>query len=152
MCITHFMFLANDLLLAVSVQFSSVQSLSRVRLFVTPWTAAHQSSLHHQLLKLTQTHDHRVGDAIQSSYPLSTPSPPTFNLFQHQGLFQWEFFSSGGQSIGVSASASVLPKNIQDWFPLGWTDLTSLQPKGLSRVLSSTTAQQHQFFGTQLSL
>ena len=63
-----------------------------------------------------------------------------------------QFFTSGGQSIGVSASASVLPMNIQDWFPLGWTDLISLQSKGLSRVFSNTKVQRHQFFGAQLSL
>ena len=63
--------------------------------------------------------------------------PPALNLSQHQGLFQW-VFASGGQSIGASASASVLPMNIQDWFPLGWTRLISLQPKGLSRIFSST--------------
>ena len=62
-----------------------------------------------------------------------------------------QFFESGGQSIGVSASASVLPMNIQDWFPLGWTDWISLQSKGLSRVFSNTTVQKHQFFSTQLS-
>ena len=62
------------------------------------------------------------------------------------------FFASGGQSIGTSASASVLPVNIQDWFPLGLTGLISLQPKGLSRVFSNTTVQKHQFFGAQLSL
>ena len=63
-----------------------------------------------------------------------------------------QFFPSGGQSIGVSASASFLPMNIQDWFPLGWTGLISLQPKELSRVFSNTVIQRHQFFGTQLSL
>ena len=62
------------------------------------------------------------------------------------------FFASGGQSIGVSASASVLPMIIQDWFPLGWTGWISLQSKGLSRVFSNTTVQKHQFFHTQLSL
>ena len=61
------------------------------------------------------------------------------------------FTSSGGQSIGVSASTSVLPVNIQDWFPLGWTDWISLQSKGLSRVFSNTTVQKHQFFGAQPS-
>ena len=61
-------------------------------------------------------------------------------------------FASGGQRIGASASASVLPMNIQGWFPLGLTGLTSLQPKGLSRVFSNTTVQKHQHFGTQLSL
>ena len=63
-----------------------------------------------------------------------------------------QFFASSGQSIGVSASTSVLPMNIQDWFPLGWTGCISLQPKGLSRVFSNTTVQKHQFFSTQLSL
>ena len=62
-----------------------------------------------------------------------------------------QFFTSGGQSIGVSAPASVLPVNIQDWFPLGWTTWISLQSKGLSRVLSNTTVQKHQFFGAQPS-
>ena len=62
-----------------------------------------------------------------------------------------QFFASGGQSIGVSASASVLPMNIQNWFPLGWTDWISLQSKRLSRVFSNTTVQKHQFFGAQLS-
>ena len=63
-----------------------------------------------------------------------------------------QFFTSGGQSIGVSASASVLPINIHDWFPLGWTGWISLQSKGLSRVFSNTTVQKHQFYGAQLSL
>ena len=63
-----------------------------------------------------------------------------------------QFFGSGGQSIGVLASTSVLPMNIKDWFPLGWTGLISLQSKGLSRVFSNTTVHKHQFFGTQPSL
>ena len=63
-----------------------------------------------------------------------------------------QFFASGGQSTGVSASASVLPMNTQDWSPLGWTGWISLQLKGLSRVFSNTTVQKHQFFGSQLSL
>ena len=72
--------------------------------------------------------------------------------FPASGSFQMsQFFTSGGQSIGVSASASVLPVNIQDWFPLGWTDWISLQSKGLSRVFSNTTVQKHQFFSAQLS-
>ena len=70
--------------------------------------------VHHQLLELAQSHVHRVGDAIQPSHPLSSPSPPASNLSQDQGLFKCQFFTSGGQSIGVSASASVLPMNIQD--------------------------------------
>ena len=76
-----------------------------------------------------------------------------FNLYQHQALIQMSHrFASGGQSIAASASASVLPMNIQDWFPLGWTGWISLQPRGLSRVFSNTTVQKHQFFSTQLSL
>ena len=63
-----------------------------------------------------------------------------------------QFFPSGGRSIGVSASTCVLPMNIQDWFPWGWTGLISLLSKGLSRAFSNTTVQKHQFFGTQLSL
>ena len=92
--------------------------------------------VHHQLPELIQTHVHRVIDAIQPSHPLLSPSPPAFNLSQHQGSFpRSQFFASDGQNIGVSASASVLPMNIQDWFPLGWTGLISLQFKGLSKSL-----------------
>ena len=109
--------------------------------------------VHHQLLELTQTHVHQVSDAIQPSHPLSSPSPSALSLSQHQGVFQWvSFFASGGQSIGVSASASVLLVNIQDCFSLGWTRLISLQSKKLSRVFSNTTVQKHRFFGAQLSL
>ena len=109
--------------------------------------------VHHQCPELTQTHVHRIGDAIQPSDPLSPPSSPAFNLSQHQGLFKWvSSFASGGQSIGVSALASVLPMNIQDWFPLGWTGWISLQSKGLSRVFYHPTVQKHQFFSGQLSL
>ena len=73
--------------------------------------------------------------------------------FPASGSFQKShFFTSGGPSIGVSALASVLPMNIQGWFPLGWTGWISLQSKGLSRVFSNTTVQKHQFFGAQLSL
>ena len=72
--------------------------------------------------------------------------------FPASGSFQMsQFFTSGGQSIGVSASASVLPMNVQNWFPLGWTGWISLQSKGLSRVFSNTTVPKHQFFGAQLS-
>ena len=202
----------------------------------------------HHLLELAQTQVHWLGDAIQSSHLWLFPSPPAFNLAQHQGLFQWvgslhqvakvlelqhQFFqwifkvytfsqfsrsvmsdslrphglparqaslsitnslsllklvsiesvmpsnhlilcrpllllsqsfsasrsfqmsqllASGGQRIGVSASASVLAMNIQDWFPLGWTGWITLQSKGLSRVFSNTTVKKHQFFSAQLSL
>ena len=81
------------------------------------------------------------------------PFSSCLQSFPGSGSFQMnQFFSSGGQSIGVSASASVLPMNIQGWFSLGWTGWISLQPKGLSRVFSNTTVQKHQFFSTQLSL
>ena len=97
----------------------------------------------HHLLELFQTHVYWVGDAIQPSHPLSSPFSPAFNPSQHQGLFQWVSSSpSGGQSIGASASPSILPMNIQDWFPLGLTGLISLQSKGLSRVLFNTTVQK----------
>ena len=86
--------------------------------------------VHHQFPEFTHTYVHRVSDAIQPSHPLSSPFPPAVNLSQHQGLFQ-----SGGQSIGVSASASVLPMNTQDWSPLGGTGWISLQSKGLSSFL-----------------
>ena len=109
--------------------------------------------VHHQLPDLAQTHVHRVGDAIQPSYPLSSPPPPAFNLSPASGSFPMShFFASGGQRIGVSVSASALPVNSQDWFPLGLTGLISLQSKGLSRVFSNTTVQKHQFFSAQLSL
>jgi len=104
--------------------------------------------VHHQIPELAQAHVHQVGDAIQLSHPLSSPSPPAFDLSQHQDLFQWVRWPSGGQCIGVLASASVHPMNIQDWFPLGWTGWISLQFKGLSRVFSNTTVQKHQFFST----
>ena len=106
---------------------------------------------HHQLPEFTQTHVHPVGDAIQPSHPLSSPSPPASNPSQHQSFPMSQLFTGGGQSIGVSASASVLLMNIQDLSPLGWTSWISLQSKGLSRVFSSTTVQKHQFFSTQLS-
>ena len=79
-----------------------------------------------------------------SSCPQSFPASRFFQMSQ--------FFTSGGQRIEVSASTPVLPMNIQDWFPLGWTGWISLLSKGLSRVFSNTTVQKHQFFGTQLSL
>ena len=105
--------------------------------------------VYHQLLELAQTHVQQVNDAILLSYPLSSPSPPALNLSQHQSTFQW--VTPGDWSIGTSASASVFPINIQDWFPLGWTGLI-LQSKELSRVFSNTTVQKHQFFSAQISL
>ena len=108
--------------------------------------------VHHQLPEFTQTHVRRVGDAIQPSHPLSSPSPPAPNPNPASGSFPMsQFFASGGQSTGVSASASVLPMNTQDWSHLGWTGWIPLQSKGLSTVFFNTTVQKHQFFGAQLS-
>ena len=107
--------------------------------------------VHHQLPEFTQTHVHRVSDAIQPSHPPSSPSPPAPNPHQHQSLFQWVNFAWGGQSTGVSASASFPPKKSQGWSPSEWTGWISLQSKGFSRLFSNTTVQKHQFFGTQLS-
>ena len=109
--------------------------------------------VHHQLPELAQTYVHRVSDAIQPSHPLLSPSPLTFNLFQHQGLFQRVSSSCQvAKVLGPSASASIFPMNIQDWFPLGLTGLISLQSKGLSRVFSNTTVQKHEFFWSPSSL
>ena len=106
----------------------------------------------HHLPEFAQTHVHWFSDAIQPSHPLSSPSPPTFNLSQHQGLFQCISSSYHVAKFGVSASASVLLMNIQDWFPLRWTGWIALLSKGLSRVLSNTTVQKHQLFSAQPSL
>ena len=104
-----------------------------------------------------------ISRAYWNSCPLSRCCHPTISSsvvlfsfflqsFPASGSFLMsQFFRSDGQSIGVSASTSVLPMNIQDWFLLGWTAWISLQPKGLSRVFSNTTVQKHQFFGAQLS-
>ena len=102
----------------------------------------------HHLPEFGQTHAHWVDDAIQLSHPLSSPSPPAFNLSQLQCLFQsvGSSYQVTSQRTGASASASVLPMNIQGWFPLGLTGLISLQSKGLSRVFSSTTFQCFKFY------
>ena len=106
----------------------------------------------HYLLQFAQTRPltQWCHPTISSSV---TPSPPALNLSQHKGFFPVsQLFPSGGQSIGVSASALVLPvNNIQGSFPLGLTDLISLQSEGLSSVFSSTTVWSHQFFGAQPS-
>ena len=104
------------------------------------------------LLEFAQTHVHRADDAIQPSHPLLSPSPPAFNLSQHQGLFQWVgSLHQVAKVLEFQLPSSVLPMNIQGWFPLGLTGLI-LQSKGLSRVFSNTTVQKHQFFGAQLSI
>ena len=130
---------------------SSVQSLSHVKLFATPWTAAHQVSLSitnsWSLLKLMSIESVMPSNHLILCHPLSSclqsfPASESFPMSQ--------FFTSDGHSIG--ASASVLSMNIQDWFPLGLTGLISLQSRELSRVFSNTTVQKYQFFSTQLSL
>ena len=118
-------------------QFSSVQSLSHVWLFATPWIAACQASLSitnfWSLLKLMSIELVMASNHLICCCPLLllTSIFPSIRVFP--------------VSVGVSASASVLPLNIQDGFPLGWTDWISLQSKGLSRVFSNTTIQKHQF-------
>ena len=134
------------------IQFSSVQSLSRVRLFATPWIAARQASLSitnspsspkFMSIESVMPSSHLSLCRPFSSCPQSLPASESFPMSQ---LFTW-----GGQSTGVSALASFLPKYTQDW-SLGRTGLNSLQSKGLSRVFSKTTVQNHQFLRTQLSL
>ena len=134
-----------------SAQFSSVFQLCPT--LCNPMDCSSPGlPIHHQLPEFTETHVHWVGDAIQPSYPLSSPSPPAFNLSQHQGLssesalhIRWPKYWSCSFSISPAV-------NIQDWSPLGWTGWISLQSKRLSRVFSNTTVQKHQFFGAQLSL
>ena len=129
--------------------FSSVQfSRSVVSDSATPWTEARQASpsitSSQSLLNIMSSESMMPSNHLILCHPL---------LLLLSGYFPMnQLFTSGGQSTGVSASAPVLPMNIQDWFPLGWTGWISLQPKGLSRVFSNTTVQKHQFFGDQLSL
>ena len=118
----------------------------------------------HRLQHANISHPSPAPGAYSRSCPLSWWCHPTtsssvipffsrLQSFPASGSFPIsQFFSSGGQSIGASTSASVLPMNIQDWSPLEWTDWISLLSKGLSRVFSNTTVQKHQFFGAQLSL
>ena len=106
----------------------------------------------HHLPEFVQTHVHWVVDVIQTSHPVISFSSCLLS-FPVSGSFPMsQLFPSGGQSIGTSASASVLPMNIQDWFPLGWIGWISLLSKGLSIVFSNTTVRKHHFFSTQLSL
>ena len=140
-----------------STCFSSVQSLSRVQFFVTPWTAARQATcpsstpgVYSNSCPLSWWYHPTISSSVVpfSSCPQSFPASGSFQMSQ--------FFTSGGQSIGVSALASVLPMDILDWFPLEWTGWISLQSKGLSRVFSNTTVQKQilqcsAFFIVQLS-
>ena len=134
------------------IQFSSVQSLSRIQLFAThesqharPPCPSPTPGVHPDPRPSSQWYHPAIPSSVVpfSSCPQSLPASESFPMSQ---LFTW-----GGQSTGVSALASFLPKNTQDWSPLEWTGWISLQSKGLSRVFSNTTVQKHQFFGVQPS-
>ena len=135
-----------------SDQIRSDQSLSHVRLFATPWITARQASL-----SITNSRSSLRLKSIESVMPSShlilcqpllllPPIPPSIRVFSNESTLPW-----GSQSIGVSALASFLPKNTQDWSPLEWTGWISLQSKGLSRIFSDTTVQRHQFLSAQPS-
>ena len=132
---------------------SSFQLLSCVQLVATPWTAARQASMSitnsRSLLKLMSIESMMPSNHLILCHSLLLPRSifPSNRVFSNESVLwiRWPKYWN-------LASASVLPMNIQDWFPLGWTGLISLQCKGLWRVFSNTTVQKHQFFGTQLSL
>ena len=135
-----------------SIAGSSVQSLCCVRIFAAPWTRGMPGlPVNHQLPGIIQTQVHwvvMISNHLILCHPLLPPSVfPRIRIFSNESVV-----ASGGQSIGVSASAPVLPMNIQDWFPLSLTDWISLLFRGLSRVFSNTTVQKHQFFSARLSL
>ena len=124
--------------------FSSVHSVSRFWLFDPMDCSTATPRVYSNSCPLSRW----CHPAISSSV---IPFSSCLQSFPASGSFQMsQLFTSGGQSIGISASASVLPRNSQDWIPLGWTGWISLQSKGFSRVFSNTTVQKHQFFGTQL--
>ena len=130
---------------------SSVQSLSHVWLFASPWTAARQASL-----SITNSQSSNSHPSSRWCHPVISSSVVPFSScpqsFPASGSFPMsQLFTSGGQNIGVSASTLVLPMNTQGWSPLGWTGWISLQSKGFSRVFSNTAVQKHQFFSAQLS-
>ena len=143
----------HDFICSFKNFFSSVQLLSRVQLFAThglqharPPCPSPTPRVYSNSCLLSRWY--HLTDS-SSVVPLSS----RLQSFPASGSFQMsQLFASGGQSIEVSASASVLPMNIQDWFPWGWTAWMSLQSKGLSRVFSNTTVEKHQFFSAQLSL
>ena len=128
-----------------SVQFSSVQSLNRVRLFVTPWITARQASLpitnSRSSLRLTSIESVMPSSHLILCHPLLllSPIPLSIRVFSNESTL----FASGGQSTGAAASVSVFQMNIQGWFPLGLIGLISLLSKGLSRIFSNTTLPKH---------
>ena len=136
---------------------SSVQSLSRVWFFATPWIAARQASL-----SITNSQSSPELMSIESVMPSShlilcrpllllPPIPPTITVFSNESTLHMKWPKYWSFSFSFSWNWSVLPMNTQDWSPLGWTGWTSLQSKGLSRVFSNITVQKHQFFSTQPS-
>ena len=141
--------------ISLSFQFSSVAHLCP-----TLCNLMNRSTpglpVHHHLPEFTQTHVHWVGDAIQPSHPLSSPFPPAPNPSQHQSFPMSQLFTWGGQSTGVSALASFLPKNTQGWSPLEWTGWISLQSKGLLKSLlqhhssKASILRRSAFFTVQL--
>ena len=142
----------HTLQISLSVQFSSVQSLSHMTLqphepqHARPPCPSPTSGVHPNPCPLSRWCHPAISSTVVpfSSCPQYFPGSGSFQMSQ--------LFVSGGQNIGVSASTSVLPMNTQDWSPLGWTGWISLQSTGLWRVFSKTTVQKHQFFCTQLSL
>ena len=151
-CILAPSFLAPVFLGQFAKPLSSVQLLSHVQLFAAPWTAALQASL-----SITNSQNPLKLMSIELVMPsnhliLCRPLILLPSIFHSIRVFLMsQFFTSGGQGVGVSASASVLPMNTQDWSPLRWTSWISLLSRGLSRVFSNTTVQKHQFFGAQPS-
>ena len=173
-CIYHILFIHSSIVAVVRL-------LSHIWLFLTPWTAACQASTDGPLVQFScsvMSDSLRPHEQQNARPPCPSPTPGVYpnscplsrwcvltisssvipfssclRSFPTSVFFSMsQLFESGGQSIGVSASASVLPKNNQDWSPSGWTGWISLQSKGLSRVFSSTTVQKHKFLCSQLSL
>ena len=147
-------FSSEDTFYLTDVRVQIISVAQSCLILSDPWTAARKASLSitnpRSLLKFSCPLNWWC-------HPIISSSVVTFSShlqsFQASGSFQMsQFFASGGQSMGVSASTSVLPMNIQDRFPFGWTGWVSLLSKGLSRVFSNTTVQKHQFFGAHLSL
>ena len=138
---------------AIDSFFSSVQSFSHIRFFATPWPQRTRPPCPSPTPRVYPN----SRPLSQWCHPIISSSVVPFSScpqsFQASGSFPMsQLFASGGQRIGVSASTSVLPENVQNWSPLGWPGWISLQSKGLSRVFSNNTLQRHQFFGAQLSL
>ena len=149
-----------DWLMSLCMMSSKFIHVVAVQSLKSCWTLCDPHGLQHARLPCTSLSPGVYSDSCPLSrwcHPTISSSFVRFSFclqsFQASGSFQMsQFFTSGGQRIGVSSSALVLPNNIQDWFPLGLTDWISLLSQGLSRVFSNTTVQKHQFFGAQLSL